>query len=132
MNCLPVISVAPVRRPKLDETGTRYSFTQERDLMMEKMRSVLRIASYCGHKRICIGAFGVGPVFRNPVAEVASMWRTLLFSEAEFQGAFTDIVFAIDNSLSGGTSKSATSEADVFRTVFDPSNIVQTRYRQLE
>jgi uncharacterized protein (TIGR02452 family) len=129
MNCLPVISVAPVRRPKLDETGTSYSFAQEQELMKEKMRSVLRIASYCGHKRICIGAFGVGPVFRNPVAKVAEMWRTLLFDEAEFQGAFTDIVFAIDNSLSGGTSRSNTSEIDVFRTVFDPSNIVRTNYR---
>jgi hypothetical protein len=55
---LPVISVAPVRRPKLDETGTRYSFEQEKELMMEKMRTVLRIAAYCGNRDICLGAFG--------------------------------------------------------------------------
>ena len=81
MRWLPVISVAPVRRPKLDESGTKYSFSQEKELMREKMRTVLRLASYCGHTSICIGAFGVGPIFRNPVGEVARMWRKLLFEE---------------------------------------------------
>jgi uncharacterized protein (TIGR02452 family) len=126
MRWLPVISVAPVRRPKLDETGSYYSFAQEKELMREKMRSVLRIASYCGHSSICIGAFGVGPIFRNPVGEVASMWRKLLFEEEEFRGVFTDVVFAVENN---GTSKGAQSDADVFRNEFDPSAIFPTRYR---
>jgi uncharacterized protein (TIGR02452 family) len=129
MNWLPVISVAPVRRPKLDETGTWYSFAQEKELMKEKMRSVLRIASYCGHTSICIGAFGVGPLFRNPVGEVARMWRTLLFNEEEFRGAFTDVVFAIDNSLSASTTKGSPSTLDVFRNEFDPSALFPTTYR---
>jgi uncharacterized protein (TIGR02452 family) len=97
--------------------------------MREKMRSVLRIAANRGHPSICIGAFGVGPVFRNPVAEVARMWRKLLFEEAEFQGIFTDVVFAIDNSLSRDTSNGNMLEIDVFRNEFDPSAIVPTRYR---
>lgn len=129
MRWLPVISVAPVRRPKLDETGQSYSFVQEKELMREKMRSVLRIASYCGHTSVCIGAFGVGPIFRNPVGEVAKMWRKLLFEEDEFRGVFTDIVFAIDHSLVGDTTKGGLSEADVFRNEFDPSAIFPTRYR---
>lgn len=129
MNWLPVISVAPVRRPKLDETGTNYSFAQEKELMREKMRSVLRIASYCGHTSICIGAFGVGPIFRNPVGEVAKMWRRLLFEEEEFCGVFTDVVFAIDNNLVATTTKGSLSEADVFRGEFDPSAIFPTKYR---
>lgn len=128
MRWLPVISVAPVRRPKLNETGANYSFAQEKELMREKMRSVLRIASYCGHTSVCIGAFGVGPVFRNPVGEVAKMWRKLLFEEEEFHGVFTDVVFAIDNSLAGSTSKGAVSEIDVFRKEFDPATIFPTRY----
>ncbi|KAF2658139.1 hypothetical protein K491DRAFT_756388 [Lophiostoma macrostomum CBS 122681] len=126
MRWLPVLSVAPVRRPKLDETGAHYSFAQEKELMREKMRSVLRIASYCGHSSVCIGAFGIGPIFRNPVSEVASMWRKLLFEEDEFRGVFTDVVFAIENS---GPSKGAQSDADVFRNEFDPSAIFPTRYR---
>jgi uncharacterized protein (TIGR02452 family) len=129
INWLPVISVAPVRRPKLDETGSHYSFAQEKELMREKMRSVLRIASYCGHTSVCIGAFGVGPIFRNPVVEVARMWRALLFEEAEFQGVFTDVVFAIDNTLSGDTAKGGLSDLDVFRKEFDPSTIFPTKYR---
>lgn len=129
MQWLPVISVAPVRRPKLDETGTNYSFAQEKELMREKMRSVLRIAAYCGFTSICIGAFGVGPIFRNPVGEVARMWRRLLFDEEEFRGVFTDVAFAIENSVVGSTTKSGLSEADVFRNEFDPSTLFPTRYR---
>ncbi|KAF2752260.1 hypothetical protein M011DRAFT_463731 [Sporormia fimetaria CBS 119925] len=132
MKWLPVISVAPVRRPKLDETGTRYSFAQEKELMTEKMRAVLRIASYCGHTSVCIGAFGVGPVFRNPVGEIAKMWRHLLFEEDEFHGAFTDVVFAIESNLSAGSNNGKTSTAsdiDVFRTEFDPANLFPTKYR---
>ncbi|KAF2001120.1 hypothetical protein P154DRAFT_465008 [Amniculicola lignicola CBS 123094] len=123
---LPVISVAPVRRPKLDEAGQQYSFAQEKELMREKMRSVLRIAAYCGHTNICIGAFGVGPIFRNPVGEVAKMWRKLLFEEEEFHGVFTDVVFAIDSSV--GSTKGGMSDIDVFREEFDPSSIFVTRY----
>ena len=125
---MPVISVAPVRRPKLDETGTQYSFEQERELMLDKMRAVLRIAAAWGHKDICLGAFGVGPIFRNPAAEVARMWKSLLFHEKEFQGAFVNVVFAIEtNQL--GNAKGGASEHEIFRREFDPSNIFRTTYR---
>ncbi|KAF2176327.1 hypothetical protein K469DRAFT_682501 [Zopfia rhizophila CBS 207.26] len=125
---LPVISVAPVRRPKLDETGTSYSFTQEKELMKEKMRTVLRIAAYCGHTAICLGAFGVGPIFRNPVVEVARMWRRLLFEEEEFHGAFTDVVFAVENSPAGNAARGGLSDVDVFREEFAASTLFPTRY----
>ncbi|KZF21766.1 hypothetical protein L228DRAFT_159494 [Xylona heveae TC161] len=125
---LPVISVAPVRRPKLDESGTRYSFEQERELMMEKMRTVLRIAAAWGHSDLCLGAFGVGHGFRNPVTEIASMWRTILFSEPEFQGLFSNIVFAIESSQTGN-AKGGLTDYEVFKQEFDPSNIFRTAYR---
>lgn len=95
--------------------------------MKEKMRAVLRIASYCGHSSICIGAFGVGPMFRNPVGEIARMWRKLLFEEEEFQEVFTDVVFAIENGQPGQSAKDK-SEYDVFRKEFDPSIIFPTKY----
>ncbi|KAF2864642.1 hypothetical protein BDV95DRAFT_613392 [Massariosphaeria phaeospora] len=126
---LPVISVAPVRRPKLDESGNNYSFAQEKELMREKMRAVLRITAYCGHTSVCIGAFGIGPIFRNPVTEVARMWRKLLFEEDEFRGVFTDVVFAIDSSMTGSTAKGALSDVDVFKNEFSASSIFPTRYR---
>ncbi|KAF2685751.1 hypothetical protein K458DRAFT_364742 [Lentithecium fluviatile CBS 122367] len=126
---LPVISVAPIRRPKLDETGNRYSFAQERELMMEKMRTVLRIASYCGHSNLVLGAFGLGPIFRNPAREVAKMWKGLLFDEDEFKGVFTDVVFAIDSSMVGPPAKGGKSDADIFREELNPSTIFPTQYR---
>lgn len=125
---LPVISVAPVRRPKLDETGAQYSFVQEKELMKEKMRTVLRLASYCGHRNLVVGAFGLGPIFRNPAREVARMWRGLLFEEEEFCGVFTDVVFAIDSGMVGPPAKGGLSDADVFKEEFDPSTIFPTRY----
>ncbi|MCJ1362838.1 hypothetical protein MMC16_001944 [Acarospora aff. strigata] len=125
---IPVISVAPVRRPKLDETGTQYSFQQEKELMKEKMRTVLRIAAKWEHRELCMGAFGVGPGFRNPVTEVAAMWRDLLFSEEEFQGAFTNVVFAVEGSQSSNVNGGLT-DYDVFKQEFDPSNVFKTAYR---
>ncbi|KAL8703920.1 MAG: hypothetical protein Q9201_002900 [Fulgogasparrea decipioides] len=126
---LPVISVAPIRRPKLDETGADYSFDQEKDMMKEKMRSVLRIAAHHHRFDLCMGAFGVGPGFRNPAAQVASMWRDLLFDEAEFHGVFSNVVFAIENTTDN-TSKDGLTDHDVFKKEFDPSNIVKTSFRQ--
>ena len=125
---LPVISVAPIRRPKLDESGADYSFEQERELMKEKMRTVLRIAAARHHSELCIGAFGVGYGFRNPAVQVASMWRELLFCEEEFQGAFTNIVFAFE-SASNGSSRRGLTDIEVFRKEFDPSNVIKTAYR---
>jgi hypothetical protein len=125
---LPVISVAPVRRPKLDESGTAYSFAQEKELMKEKMRAVLRVASYCGHRNLVLGAFGLGPIFRNPAAEVARMWRKLLFEEEEFHGAFQDIVFAIDSSMVGMPSKGCAPDFEVFQREFDPQTLFPTKY----
>ena len=125
---LPVISVAPVRRPKLDESGARYSFDQERELMKDKMRTILRIAAYWRHRNLCLGAFGVGPVFRNPVREVAMMWRQLLYEECEFFGAFDNIAFAIDSSQPQN-NRAALTDFEVFQDTFDASNVFATSYR---
>lgn len=128
MASLPVISVAPVRRPKLDESNSKYSFAQEKELMKEKMRAVLRIASYCGHRNLVLGAFGLGPIFRNPASEVARMWRKLLFEEEEFHGAFQDIVFAIDSSMVGAPMKGSLTDYEVFQNEFSPQTLFPTKY----
>ncbi|KAL8729164.1 MAG: hypothetical protein Q9166_004903 [cf. Caloplaca sp. 2 TL-2023] len=125
---LPVISVAPVKRPKLDESGTDYSFDEEKVIMKNKMRCVLRIAAIHHHFDLCMGAFGVGPGFRNPPSQIASMWRSLLFEEAEFQGVFSNVVFAIETAAES-SSRDGPSDHDIFKKEFDPSNIVKTSYR---
>lgn len=122
---VPVISVAPVQRPKLDESGTLYSFDQERELMMDKMRTILRIAAHWRHRNICLGAFGLGQTFRNPAEEVAKMWKQLLFDEKEFKGVFSNVVFAIGCS----TNEGSLLDLEIFRKVFDPSQIFGTKYR---
>lgn len=118
-----------MRRPKLDESGTKYSFAAEKELMREKMRAVLRIASYCGHRNLVLGAFGLGPIFKNPATEVARMWRTLLFEDDEFCGVFQDVVFAIDSAMVGPAAKGGMSDLEVFRREFDPRSIFPVRYQ---
>lgn len=125
---LPVISVAPIRRPKLDATGECYSFEQEKELMKEKIRTVLRIAAAWNHEDLCVGAFGAGPNFRNPVRQLASMWRDVLFREPEFHGAFSNIVFAIEKSA-GSYSASDTTDFEVFAQEFHSHTVVPTNYR---
>ncbi|KAI9708462.1 MAG: hypothetical protein M1820_003923 [Bogoriella megaspora] len=122
---LPVISVAPVRRPKLDRTNSDYSFDQERDLMLEKMRAVLRIASQHGHQDVCLGAFGVGSTFRNPARQVARMWKSLLFEDAEFGGAFANVVFAIQSKPPGDGQTSA-AELEIFQEELSASSVFKT------
>lgn len=126
---LPVISVAPVRRPKLDESGKRYSFVQERELMLEKMRTVLRIAAYYGHPDLVLGAFGCGHVFRNPPREVARMWRQLLFQDPEFAGAFSNVVFAVQSSQPGN-GRFGPQENEAFNAeLADASKIFESLHR---
>lgn len=125
---LPVISVAPVRRPKLDESGADYSFEQEKEMMKDKMRTVLRIAATWHHRDLCIGAFGAGPTFRHPIHQLAVMWKTLLFTEDEFDGAFDNIVFAIE-STPGNSASTQASDFEVFKQEFDASNVFRTAYK---
>lgn len=141
MKALPIISVCPVKRPKLDTSGTKYSFKQEKELMRDKIRTALRIAVYYGHTKLCIGTFGLGPGFRNPPEEVALMWRDAFLRDSEFVGHFEDVVFAFDapecTASMSSSSKSSSSkpkssfpskssvaaDLDIFRQVFKPSVI---------
>ncbi|KAK6540337.1 hypothetical protein TWF694_009140 [Orbilia ellipsospora] len=90
-----VISVAPVRRPKVDESGLTYSFPQEKELQKEKMRAILRMAAYQGISDICLSPFGCGS-YRNPVEEVCKIWKDLLLGRgSEFEGWFRNVLFAV-------------------------------------
>lgn len=96
--------------------------------MKEKMKTILRIAAYWRHRDICLGAFGVGPIFRNPARETANIWKQLLFEDKEFEGAFENIVFAIDTSASS-SAKTCASDLETYRDVFDPRHLFPTKYR---
>ena len=104
---LPVVSVASVaavREPVIarDHDGIeRYKNIEDRTLMKQKMRTVLRMAAKNGHRRLVLGALGCG-AFGNPREEVVECWKETL-REHEFGGGWwEEIVFAV---LDGGTSK---------------------------
>lgn len=97
---LPVVSTVSVAAVCMPSTTTdangvhRYTLDQDRRLMKEKMRVILRIAAKNGHRQLVLGAFGCG-AFANPRQEVAKMWASVL-TEPEFAGGWwTDVLFAI-------------------------------------
>ncbi|RMZ75070.1 hypothetical protein DV738_g5670, partial [Chaetothyriales sp. CBS 135597] len=100
---ISVISVAAICRPELltAPDGRRvYRVAKDKELMMEKMRVILRVANRSHHRRLVLGAFGCG-AFANPPEEVADMWASVL-QESEFQAGWWDhLVFAV---LDGGGS----------------------------
>lgn len=95
---LPVVSVvssAAVCQPRLTGGKGRetYADRRERELMVKKMRGILRVCMKNGCRRVVLGAFGCG-AFANPVGEVAEMWREVL-AETEFGAWWDEIVFAV-------------------------------------
>ncbi|KAF4594948.1 mitochondrial chaperone BCS1 [Ophiocordyceps camponoti-floridani] len=94
---LPIVSVPPIRWPKLRDNGTRYSFSTERDMMRDKMRGALRICLYHGYDRVVIGDFGLGNSCRNPPRELAEIWRDVFLFDPDMRGQFVYVVFAFED-----------------------------------
>ncbi|PNY28988.1 Uncharacterized protein TCAP_01092 [Tolypocladium capitatum] len=94
---VPVVSVPPTRWPKLKENGSMYSFSEERDMMREKIRGALRICLYNNYDRVVIGDFGLGNSCRNPPQEVAEIWRDVLLFDPDLRGQFTYVIFAFED-----------------------------------
>ena len=94
---LSFVSVAAIRGPAVTKTlagGDEYMRAGDREIMKEKMRVILRISAWTGHRRLVLGALGCG-AFGNPRVEVARCWREV-FEEKEFQGGWwKEVVFAV-------------------------------------
>lgn len=96
-----VVSIAAIRRPKLDDAqalsgGKRkiYRDAEDRELTKKKMRLALRTAASKGHDCLVLGALGCG-AFRNPVEEIADAWKQVL-EDAEFAGGWwKEVWFAV-------------------------------------
>ncbi|GAE00267.1 hypothetical protein TERG_07307 [Paecilomyces variotii No. 5] len=97
-----VISIAALCQPALTSGALpKYKSPRDREMMKEKMRIILRVAAFNGHRRLVLGAFGCG-AFLNPRDEVADCWGEV-FSENEFQGGWWEsIVFAVLDDLGQG------------------------------
>lgn len=100
---LPVLSMPPIRWPKLKVNGFAYSFEAEREQMKEKIRGALRICLYNGYDRVIVGDFGLGNSFRNPPEELAVMWRDILLFDPDLRGQFIYVMFIFEDSLQSTT-----------------------------
>jgi uncharacterized protein (TIGR02452 family) len=92
---LSVISVAAIRDPPLTNGAPPdYSRPTDRNLMLEKIRLILRIAAMNGHSKVVLGALGCG-AFHNPPEKVVECFLRV-FREPEFAGGWwREIVFAV-------------------------------------
>jgi len=119
---LSAISVAAVRDPPVttsDSEPPQYRQAKDRSVMKSKMRMVLRIAAFNGHRRLVLGALGCG-AFNNPREEVAGLWAEVL-SELEFCGGWWEkIVFAVmDTGVDGERGKDGSGNYGVFYRLLD-------------
>lgn len=110
------ISMAALRNPQRvrGENHLKYKNSTDRDLMKDKMRTILRVAAFNRHRRLVLGAFGCG-AFYNPREEVANCWSEVL-KEEEFQGWWESIVFAI---LKSPIPSEERSSLEVFKEALD-------------
>jgi len=110
-----VITATMLRFPELkggkDGPKTTWANEQDLEVVLEKMRVVMRAVSSNGIQRVVLGAWGCG-AYGNPVKEIARAWRTVLLGnkrgrKEEWKGV-EQVVFAITDA----------HMADDFREVF--------------
>jgi hypothetical protein len=94
---LPVVSVPPPRWPKLTQNGTKYSFSDEREMVKEKMRGALRICAYNNYSTVVIGDFGLGNGYRNPPQELAELWREVCLYDPDLRGRIRCVTFVFED-----------------------------------
>lgn len=112
-----VVSAAMLRLPETDvdeDTGrAAYVHAKDRDLVLDKMRAVMRIFQAKGAARVVLGPWGCG-AHGNPVGEVARAWRRVLLGEGnkgklrEQWNGIEEVVFAVKDA----------SMAEAFGTAF--------------
>ena len=75
------ISAAMLRQPETerDPITRRGSYVEEKDreMVLRKMRMVLRICQSKGVRKVVLGAWGCG-AYGNPLGEIATAWRKVL------------------------------------------------------
>ena len=95
---LPVVSVPPTRWPKLVPDGSKYSFSDERALVKDKIRGALRICAYKGHDTVVVsGDWGLGNGHRNPPRELAEVWREVLLYDPDLRGRIRQVAFVFED-----------------------------------
>lgn len=82
------VSAGMLRFPSIsvDEATGRgsYSSSKDRELVIEKMRAVMRMFQSKGVKKVVLGAWGCG-AYGNPVGELAAAWKKVLLGGRQAQ-----------------------------------------------
>lgn len=89
-----VISVAAIAHPRLKSSwNLEYARDEDKEDMLERIRTILRVAATEGRKNLVLGALGCG-AFMNPPKAVANMFKDVL-SDVEFGRRFEGIWFSV-------------------------------------
>lgn len=94
-----VVSAGMLRFPDVEgEEGEekRYANAKDRDLVLQKMKAVMRILRMKGVDKVVLGAWGCG-AYGNPVGEIARAWKKVLLGTESKKKAKSS-----GNSLNGG------------------------------
>ncbi|KAL8369884.1 hypothetical protein RB595_000303 [Gaeumannomyces hyphopodioides] len=129
------ITAAMLRNPDTDEDDgeaagrapgqRRYTNDKDRELVLDKMRMVMRICQAKGAHKVVLGAWGCG-AYGNPVGEIARAWRRVLVprtdqppkkgqknkksQQAETWQGIEEVVFAIKDTGMAAAFESAFGE----------------------
>jgi uncharacterized protein (TIGR02452 family) len=107
-----IISCPAIRFP--DVCDDKYVANVDRELMIKKIRLIMRAVMTKGCKRVVLGALGCG-AYANPIKEVAEMFKKVICgnekrTRGEMWGGIEEIVFAIK-----GPDNVLTTFKEVFR-----------------
>ena len=98
-----VVSAAMIRAPDTTEDG-KYTDPRDEELVLQKMRALMRVLVMKRASRVVLGAWGCG-AFSNPVGEVARLWKKIICGisdsgkarKMECWTGVEQIVFAVTN-----------------------------------
>ncbi|CAN8101997.1 unnamed protein product [Discula destructiva] len=80
-----IVSAGMLRLPDTEideETGQgEFVHAQDRELVIEKMRAVMRVLQQKGVAKVVLGAWGCGGAYCNPLGEIARAWRRVLVGQ---------------------------------------------------
>ena len=110
-----MLAVAAHRNPKTVTVGGEVRYTRaEEAYMINKVRTILRVAYENGQTHLVLGALGCG-AFHNPPKQVAQIFKKVL-EEPEFRGIFHYVYFAIIN------DHNSNGNYEAFEKVFGANN----------
>ena len=94
-----VVTAAMLRLPDVvrRDGEDRYAEEKDHEVVVDKMRAVMRMCKAKGAGKLVLGAWGCG-AYANPVGEIARAWRRVLLGTGKRAGEAWDgleVVFAI-------------------------------------